>query len=232
MDLQCLSMKVDRECQAEAERLTDPAFRHTFGSWPRPPRSLRTSMTGDNETTRLLEAVRDGDREAFDRLYARVYAELREIARQRLRKHRPGETLNTTALVHEAYLRLADQAGSGANDRSHFLALASRAMRFVLVDYARARSVQKRGGGEGAIPLDLVQVASDHPVPDLLALNDAMERLRRSSDRQFQLVEYRFFGGMNYEEIANVMDMSVSTAKREWTRARTWLYTYMQAGRT
>jgi RNA polymerase sigma factor (TIGR02999 family) len=186
-------------------------------------------MAADPETSRLLDAVRSGDREAFDLLYARVYAELREIAHQRLRKHRPGETLNTTALVHEAYLRLAHQAGAGAGDRSHFLALASRAMRFVLVDYARARSVQKRGGGVEDVPLDDVQVAADRPVPDLLALNDALDRLGRFSDRQCRLVEYRFFGGLSHEEIAQVMDMSVSTVKREWTKARTWLYSYMEA---
>jgi RNA polymerase sigma factor (TIGR02999 family) len=186
-------------------------------------------MTPADETTRLLIAARSGDREAFDLLYSRVYAELRQIAHQRLRRHRPGDTLNTTALVHEAYLRLVDQAGAGAGDRAHFLALASRAMRFILVDHARARQVQKRGGGQDDIPLDQVQVAGEHPVPDLLALDDAMKRLRRVSDRQCQLVEYRFFGGLNYDEIAVVMGVSVRTVKRDWTKARTWLFTYMQA---
>jgi RNA polymerase sigma factor (TIGR02999 family) len=186
-------------------------------------------MASDRDTSRLLDAVRGGDREAFDLLYSRVYAELREIAHHRLRKHRPGDTLNTTALVHEAYLRLADRPGAGAGDRAHFLALASRAMRYILVDYARARSVQKRGGGVDDIPLDQVQVAADRPAGDLVALNDALERLGRFSDRQCRLVEYRFFGGLSHEEIAEVMDVSVSTVKREWTKARTWLYTYMQA---
>jgi RNA polymerase sigma factor (TIGR02999 family) len=186
-------------------------------------------MGSNHDTSRLLVAARDGDREAFDRLYERVYAQLRQIAHQRLRRHRPGETLNTTALVHEAYLRLVDQAGAGAADRAHFLALASRAMRFILVDHARARSVRKRGGGQDDLPLDQVQVAADEPVGDLLTLDDALERLRGFSDRQGQLVEYRFFGGMNYEEIAEVMGVSVRTVKRDWTRARTWLYAYMRA---
>jgi RNA polymerase sigma factor (TIGR02999 family) len=186
-------------------------------------------MAADDETSCLLAAVRGGDREAFDLLYSRVYAELREIAHHRLRKHRPGETLNTTALVHEAYLRLAAQAGAGTGDRAHLLALASRAMRFILVDHARARSMKKRGGGVEDIPLDKVQVAADPPMPDLLALNDALERLGRFSDRQCRLVEYRFFGGLSHQEIAEVMDVSLSTVKREWTKARTWLYTYMQA---
>jgi RNA polymerase sigma factor (TIGR02999 family) len=185
-------------------------------------------MAPDPETTRLLAAARGGDREAFDLLYSRVYAELREIAHRRLRRHRPGETLSTTALVHEAYLRLVDQAGAGASDRAHFLALASRAMRFVLVDHARAQQAQKRGGGQQDIPLEAVQVAGDRSAPDLVALDDALERLRRFSDRQCQLVEYRFFGGMTYEEIAEVMDVSLRTVKRDWTKARTWLYTYMQ----
>ena len=179
------------------------------------------------ETTRLLVAVRGGDRDAFDALFARVYAELREIAHQRLRIHQSGDTLNTTALVHEAYLKLAGP-GADVADRAHFLALASRAMRFILVDHARARLMQKRGGGQRDVPLELVQVATDEPVADLLVLNDAMERLRRMSDRQCQLVEYRFFGGLNYEEIAEVMGVSVRTVKREWVKARTWLYTYMQ----
>jgi RNA polymerase sigma factor (TIGR02999 family) len=183
----------------------------------------------DPETTRLLAAARSGDREAFDLLFERVYAELREIARQRLRRQRPGDTLNTTALVHEAYLRLVDQAGAGASDRAHFLALASRAMRFILVDHARAQQAQKRGGGQQDIPLDEVQVAANRPAADLLALDDALERLRRFSDRQCQLVEYRFFGGMSYDEIAEVMGVSLRTVKRDWAKARTWLFTYMQA---
>jgi RNA polymerase sigma factor (TIGR02999 family) len=189
-------------------------------------------MHASDETSRLLVATRAGDREAFDRLYARVYAELREIAHHRLSRCRPGDTLSTTALVHEAYLRLADESAARTGDRPHFLALASRAMRFILVDHARARRRQKRGGGDAPLPLDQVQVATDEPVPDLIALDDAMERLRRLSDRQCELVEYRFFGGLTYEEIAEVMDVSVRTVKRDWTKARTWLFTYMDANAT
>jgi RNA polymerase sigma factor (TIGR02999 family) len=183
----------------------------------------------DHETTHLLAAARTGDREAFDRLYARVYAELRAIASMRLRRHRPGDTLNTTALVHEAYLKLAGPAGANAGDRAHFLALASRAMRFILVDHARAQRMKKRGGGERDVPLDRVELGVPQPVPDLLALDDALERLRRVSERQCQLVEFRFFGGLSYEEVADVMGVSVRTVKRDWTKARTWLFTYMQA---
>jgi RNA polymerase sigma factor (TIGR02999 family) len=183
-----------------------------------------------SETTRLLVAARDGDREAFDLLYERVYAELRQIAHQRLGRHRPGETLNTTALVHEAYLRLVDQGSGRPGDRAHFMALASQAMRFILVDHARAKSVQKRGGGKEEVPLDRIQVADRTPgAADLLALAQALERLHERSDRQGRLVEYRFFGGLSYEEISEVMGLSVRTVKREWTKARTWLHAYMEA---
>jgi RNA polymerase sigma factor (TIGR02999 family) len=185
-------------------------------------------MIADPDTTQLLRDSRHGNRDAFDQLFSRVYDELRQIARQRLLRHRPGDTLSTTALVHEAYLKLVDQTNAGANDRAHFLALASRAMRFVLVDHARAQRAQKRGGGVVAVPLDAVQVAADEPPADLLALDDALERLSRFSERQSQLVEYRFFGGLSYEEIAEVTGLSVRTVKREWARARTWLYTYMR----
>jgi RNA polymerase sigma factor (TIGR02999 family) len=184
-------------------------------------------MTRDPDTRRLLAAIRDGDREAFDLLYARVYAELRRIAHRRLAGYVPGGTLNTTALVHEAYLKLVDQAGASVSDRAHFLALASRAMRFVLVDQARARQVQKRGGGAAAVTLDRLQVASAEPAADLLALDQALDSLHRVSDRQGRLVEYRFFGGLQYDEIAEVMGLSVRTVKREWVKARTWLHTYM-----
>lgn len=185
-------------------------------------------MTADQDTLSLLDAARSGDRSAFDRLYGRVYAELRGIARHRLSGYRPGDTLNTTALVHEAYIKLAGQAGAGAEDRAHLLALASRAMRFILVDHARARQVLKRGAGAVPVPLDAVQLAAGSPGPDLIALDEALERLRRVDDRQCQLIEYRFFGGLTYSEIADVMGVSVRTVKRDWTKARTWLYTYMQ----
>jgi RNA polymerase sigma factor (TIGR02999 family) len=188
-------------------------------------------MTESHVTLELLAAAREGDREAFDQLYARTYAELRSIARLRLGSHRPGETLNTTALVHESYLRLVDQEGVRPADRTHFLALASRAMRFILVDDARARRVQKRGGGQIDVALDRVQVAAEAPVVmDLVALDDALKRLRALSERQGQVVEYRFFGGLSFEEIAQLTGVSVRTVKRDWIRARTWLYTYMHEG--
>jgi RNA polymerase sigma factor (TIGR02999 family) len=185
-------------------------------------------MTAPPDTTQLLLDARAGDRAAFDRLFAHVYDELRQIAHQRLLRYRPGETLDTTALVHEAYLKLVDQSRSEWRDRAHFFALASRAMRFVLVDYARARTAQKRGGRRRDVPLDAVQVAADDRAADLLALTDALERLSGVHPRLGEIVEYRFFGGLTFDEIAEVTGMSVPTARRDWTRARAWLHRWMQ----
>lgn len=181
------------------------------------------------ETARLLSCARDGDRRALDELFTRVYEELRRIAHRRLARRRAGATLETTALVHEAYLKLVDPAGVACRDRSHFLALASRAMRFVLVDHARSRSAGKRGGGEPALRLGDLQLAADERAADLLALDEALERLALSSARLAQLVELRFFGGLTYEEIAEATGWSVPTIKRDWVRARAWLHRSLHA---
>jgi len=189
-------------------------------------------MAKASEHTRLLRAAREGDEQAFGSLFAATYEELRRAASQRLRRRRAGETLNTTALVHEAYLRLIDQDGEEGRaqwvDRAHFIALASRAMRFVLVDHARARMAQKRGGAAAPIPLDEIQLAAEAQAADLLTLNDALEQLAGFSSRLAQLIEYRFFGGLSYEQIAEVTGLSVPTVKRDWTRARAWLFQAMK----
>ena len=180
--------------------------------------------------TELLRRSREGDAEAVDRLVPLVYGELRAIAHRQLRIERSGHTLGTTALVHEAYLRLVDQSRAEFADRAHFLALASRAMRFVLIDYVRSRTAQKRGGADEPIPIDSIEVATESSSADLLALNEALERLAQYSPRLAQLVEYRFFGGLTFEEIAEATGLSVPTVKRDWARARTWLFQVMQAG--
>lgn len=179
--------------------------------------------------TRLLNQVSKGSPEALDQLYPFVYDELRHIAHQRLLRNRPGQTLNTTALVHEAYIKLVDQAQDGWNNRAHFFALASRAMRFILIDYARKRTAQKRGGLQHDVPLSAVQIAVDERTTDLLTLNDALDKLHTYSERLARLVEYRFFGGLTYQEIAEVTELSVPTVKRDWQRARAWLYQAMKA---
>jgi len=186
-------------------------------------------MTSQPDTTQLLLEARGGDRAAFDRLYSHVYDALREVAHRRLLQYRPGETLDTTALVHEVYLRLVDQSRAGWQDRAHFFALTSRAMRFVVVDYARARTAAKRGGREADLPLDTVQVAADDRAEDVLALAEALEQLAGVSPRLGELVEYRYFGGLSFEEIADVTGRSVRTVKRDWTRARAWLYRSMRS---
>jgi len=180
------------------------------------------------DTLALIRARRAGDGTVVDALFARMYAELRGIAQQRLRAFRPGDTIDTTALVHEAYVKLIDQGRADPQDRAHFLALASQAMRFVLVDYARARSAAKRGGGAAPVELDRVQVAAGERAEELLQLDQALERLARLDPRLAEVVEHRFFGGLSHEEIATVTGRSVPTVKRDWTRARTWLHQSMR----
>ncbi len=188
------------------------------------------SMTGpQGDVTQLLHAARAGGIDAARDLYDAVYDELRLIAHQRLIRNRPGQTLNTTALVHEAYLRLVDQNEAGWNDRAHFFATASRAMRFILIDYARRRTAGKRGGAQADVPMSAVQVGIEDRAEDLLTINLALEQLMAYSERLGRLVEYKFFGGLTHEEIAGVTGLSIPTIKRDWRRARAWLYQAMQA---
>lgn len=187
-------------------------------------------MKGTN-TTRLLRDWSAGKEGAFDELFPRVYEELRAIAHHRLSSNRGLQTTPTTVLVHEAYVKLVDAEQAQVTDRSHFMAIASRAMRFILVDQARARRAEKRGGGVTPISLDDVQVASaEQASVELIALNDALERLTAFDERLGRVVEYRFFGGMEYTEIAEATGLSVPTVKRDWARARAWLYEFMTEG--
>jgi RNA polymerase sigma factor (TIGR02999 family) len=187
-------------------------------------------VSSELDTTQLLARSRAGDAPAREELLPRVYDELRRIAHSRLARHRSGDTLNTTALVHEAYLKLVDSSRAEWQDRTHFVALCARAMRFILVDYARARMAEKRGGGEAPLSLDESRVAAAESAGDVLDLHDALDRLMAADERLGRLVEYRFFGGMTHEEIAEVTGLSVPTVKRDWRRARAWLYHEMRAG--
>ncbi|WP_420454546.1 ECF-type sigma factor [Rubrivirga sp.] len=180
------------------------------------------------DPTTLLRDAAAGRPGAADALYGRLYNELKRLASARLHAHRPGATLDTTGLVHEAYLRLVDRASVEPVDRAHFLALAARAMRYVLLDRARARLRQKRGGGAPELSLDAVQVAADDRAVDVIALDGALESLRERSARLADVVEYRFFGGLTYAEIAEVTGRSVATVERDWVRARLWLYRALQ----
>lgn len=176
------------------------------------------------DVTQLLVQVREGNRAATDHLLVSVYEELRRLAQGLLGAERPDHTLGATALVHEAYLRLVDQRAAGWDDRAHFFALAARAMRRILVDHARARGRQKRGGGLDARPLDANLVSAYEQCVDLVALDDALERLAAIKGAAARVVELRYFGGLNIEETAAVLGVSDSTVEREWRYARAWLY--------
>ncbi len=177
------------------------------------------------EVTGLLLAWNGGDRGAVERLMPLVYSELREIAERQFRRERKGHTLQPTAVVHEAYFRLVDQTRVTWKNRSHFLAIASQAMRRILIDHARGRDAEKRGGHAERVTLDL-EVASPEPGPevDILALDQALERLKELDGAQAQIVELRFFGGLTIEETAEVMEVSPSSIKRDFRSARAWLY--------
>ena len=175
------------------------------------------------EVTRLLRDWRRGDAAAGERLVRVLYRELHDMARRRLQGERRGITLQTTALVHEAYLRLVGQSRVEFRDRGHFLALAATMMRRVLVDHARARHAGKRGGGAQQITLTGVEAAGLDPAVELLDVDRALERLAAAYERPARVVELRFFGGLEFEEIAAVLEISDRTAKRDWAFARAWL---------
>ena len=178
------------------------------------------------EITALLQAARDGDGAALDLAFERVYAELRSVARAQL-KRAPGRSLDTTSLIHDAYLKLAAHERIGARDRSHFLALSARAMRQILVDAFRHRSAAKRGGGEAAVPLIDGLDAASEPGSQVLELSDALDRLAHHDRRLSRVVECKFFGGMSYEEIGQALDVAPRTARRDWFKAKAWLSTEM-----
>ncbi len=176
-----------------------------------------------SEVTRLLERWSAGDQRARDQLVPLVYDRLRHLAHQRLRSA-PGEhSLNTTALVHEAYLRLVDAPQVDLPDRAHFLALASQVMRNLLLDRARARTAAKRGGGQTPLELQEALWISEEDLDTVTALDEALTRLKALSPRQSQLLEHRYFGGLSLEESAAALGVSPATAKRDLRSARAWL---------
>jgi RNA polymerase sigma factor (TIGR02999 family) len=180
--------------------------------------------------TVLLREWRGGDRTALDRLMRLVYDELRRLAKSYLRREREGHTLQSTALVNEAYLRLVEQAGADWQSRAHFFGVAAQLMRQILVDHARERRAAKRGGGEERLALDeAMEVPHRRPV-DLLALDDALNDLAKFDPRQAHIVELRYFGGLEIDETAEVLGISASTVKREWNLAKAWLYGQLNRG--
>jgi RNA polymerase sigma factor (TIGR02999 family) len=175
------------------------------------------------EITRLLIAHRDGDRLAFEELVPLVYDDLRRIARRQLARHRAQGTLSTTALVHEAYLKLVDQTRVEINDRNHFFAIAARAMRQIIIDYARRRMAQKRGGGRFPVSLDSVQIPVAAQADTLVAIDDALERLSQLNERLTRVFECRYFAGLSDQETADALSMSLRTVQRDWMKGKAWL---------
>ena len=174
--------------------------------------------------TELLQAHARGDEAALDQLFPKVYDELRQMARGRMRHERPDHTLSATELVHEAFFRLVRLDRVDWKSRAHFLAIASQAMRNVLLDHADHRGAQKRGGGERLLTLDRVDIPNDVPGDDVLALCEALQRLEQREPRQARVVECRFFGGLNLDETAEALAISPATVSRDWTIARAWLH--------
>jgi len=181
--------------------------------------------------TELLAAYRDGDRHAFEQLIPIVYADLRRLARAQLRRLRPGQTLDTTALVHEAYLKLVDQKRVAFQDRGHFLAVSAMAMRQLVVDRARHRHRDKRGGGAVHEPLDGIEDRVGRDARWLLDLDVALDRLATVDPRMARVVECRYFAGLSEAETAEALGVSLRTAQREWLKARAWLRAELGGGR-
>lgn len=177
-----------------------------------------------DDITGLLVAWGGGDRAALDRLMPLVYQELRRLAHQQMRRERGGDTLQTTALVNEAYLRLVDYERVKARDRSHFLGIAAQAMRRILIERARIRRSNKRGSNPQRLSLEEVADVADERAADLLALDEALQTLSNIDPRKAQLVELRYFGGLTIEEAANVLGVSTPTVERDWRTARIWLH--------
>jgi RNA polymerase sigma factor (TIGR02999 family) len=175
------------------------------------------------EVTQLLVAWGKGDQQALEDLMPVVYRELRRLAHGRLGRERPGHTLQTTALVHEAYLRLVDQQEASWKNRTQFFAVAAQMMRRILVDYARARQHGKRGGGVQQVELDEAMVVSSDRAAEVVALDEVLMSLAELDSRKSQVVELRFFGGMSIEETAEVLGVSPGTVMRDWTLAKAWL---------
>jgi RNA polymerase sigma factor (TIGR02999 family) len=175
------------------------------------------------EVTRLLLAWSNGDREAFDQLMPIIYSELHRLAHRHLGGERPGHTLQTTALVNEAYLRLIDQKQFQWQNRSHFFAVAAQLMRRILVDYARARNNAKRGGGTVKVTLEEAAEISEDRSEEMVALDDALTEMASFDHRKSLIVELRFFGGLSIEETAEALEVSPGTVMREWTLAKAWL---------
>jgi RNA polymerase sigma factor (TIGR02999 family) len=181
-------------------------------------------MASPHEITIRLRRAQEGDREAFDEVFSLLYAELRRLAKAQRYRWQGNDTLDTTALVHEAYLKLARGKHSTWEDRRHFLSVAARAMRHLLVNYSEQRRAARRGGGAPHLSLDRFNPVSEEVADDVVALHESMERLEAVSPRQGSVVEARFFLGLTVEETGHALGISPATVKRDWAMASAWLY--------
>ena len=183
-----------------------------------------TPPVKQHEITELLEQWSGGNQSALDRLYPLVYEELRRLARSYMKREHKGHTLQTTALINEAYVRLVDQHNVHWQNRSHFFAISAQIMRRILVDHARRYLQTKRGGGALRVSLDEVMIVASERSEEVLLLDEALGNLARLDPRRCQVVELRYFAGLNNEEIASVLKISENTVMRDWNLARAWLY--------
>ena len=181
-------------------------------------------MPNRNDTTELLSALRAGDRGALDRLMPEVYHELHQIAHRALARRGGGQTLRTTGLVHEAYVKLVGQKHIDVGDRAHFLALAATAMRHIVIDYARRGGTQKRGGQLVRVSLDDADPAAVERLPEIIELEEALVRLQRFDEQLCNVVECRFFGGLTVEETSVALGIAPRSVDRAWQKAKAWLY--------
>lgn len=186
-------------------------------------------MDTRGEVTRLLEALRQGDPSAGERLAPLVYGELRRLSRSFLRRERPDHSLQPTALVHEAYLRLMDQRSITWQNRAHFFGVAAQLMRMILVDHARRHRAVKHGGGRVKVTLEKIQLFNEEQYDELLALDEALAELAKVDARAVRVVELRFFAELTNEETAEVLGVSPKTVKRDWQLARPWLHRFLTA---
>lgn len=189
-------------------------------------------MSETGPITDLLREARAGSDEARRRLYTTVYGELRKLARMHRFHWKGNETLNTTALIHESFIKLAGSQAANWENRTHFFATASRAIRQILVSYSRYRHADKRGGDAPHIPIDDLEVPTNLPTQEILDLDELLVQLQRDNERRGQIVECRLFGGMSVEEIATSLDISPATVKREWALASAWLYQELNSNKS
>ena len=185
---------------------------------------MKDPTRSPHEITQLLAEWSDGNQAALDKLYPLVYDELHKMANRYMNRERKDHTLQTTALINEAYVRLVDQKNVHWANRAHFFAISAQIMRRILIDHARGHAYAKRGGGAQKVSLDETAIVASDPASNMLLLDEALKRLAEMDPRRGQVVELRYFGGLNNEEIAGVLKISENTVTRDWNMARAWLY--------